>query len=106
RRPSSTDGCVGNSSRQLSWFGDHRRVRESGQGGPRWGRTAARGEQPLFLIALKAPVPRASLRRSAHESAGLGGQVDVPLAPGVSIACDKSLSSRFTVAPETTFSRS
>jgi len=39
-------------------------------------------KQPFFLIALEAPVPRASLRRAAHEGAGIGGQVDVPLAPG------------------------
>jgi hypothetical protein len=44
-------------------------------------RTAARGEQPFFLIALEAPVPRASLRRSAHESAGIadGDELRVPV---------------------------
>src|SRR5215469_3454922 len=45
-------------------------------------RTAARREQPFFLVALKAPVPRASLRRAAYERARIGGQIDVPLAPG------------------------
>jgi hypothetical protein len=45
-------------------------------------RTAARGEQPFFFIALQAPVPRASLRWPAHESARIGGEIDVPFAPG------------------------
>ena len=43
---------------------------------------AARGEQPLFLVALEAPVPRASLGWPAYERAGIGREVHVPFTPG------------------------
>ena len=33
---------------------------------------AAGGQQPLFLVALEAPVPRSPLRGPAHQSAGIG----------------------------------